>query len=331
MEGGIKGIVKGILSVLRRFSTILRLIVFIALFSVLVYKIQPSEILSAVVDARPQFLAIALGIAMVKIAVQVLRWYYLLGTLDPRPSLKDTVVSLFGGFFLGAVTPSRTGELARGMWMTGYSQIRLFSLTVVEKAGNQAVVLIAGLVTLSYILPWPYRLLPVAGAMLLVAAILSVFRWEPFWERQLSRVFSPKTVEQTLTAFIALSPERLLAVLWMSLAVYTCYSLQFYFVLKSVTDITIPLALKTLPIIYSADILLPVSMGDFGVKEAASVTLLGPHGVKGGAALSAAVMQNVLSLVIPGIIGGVIIARLRRRNGLPALPSDGRDIPLSDR
>ena len=269
MEVGIKGIAKGILTVLRRYSTVLRLIIFVALFSLLVYKVRPSEIFAAIKSARPQFLAFALGISVIKVSIQVLRWYYLLGTLDPRPSLKDTVTSLFGGFFLGAVTPSRTGELARGMWMTGYSQIRLFSLTVVEKAGNQAVVLFAGLVTLSYILPWPYRLLPVAGALLLVAVILSVFRWEPFWERQLSRVFSPKTVEQTLTAFIALSPERLLAVLSFSLIVYLCYSLQFYFVLKSVADITIPLALKTIPIIYSADILLPVSFGDFGVKEAA--------------------------------------------------------------
>ena len=299
----------------------------VVLFSILLYTVRPSEIIAACSHVRFRYLLFAFLIVLVKNVIQILRWDYLLGVLDPKPPLKDVIISMIGGFFLGAMSPSRTGELARGIWIPGHPLLRTVSLTLIEKGLNQFVVLFFGCVTLTVILPWHLKLFPLAGVIVLVAGIILIHRLNHVWNRVLNRFFSDETVDHVLTALTALSPERIVTALSLSVAVYLGYSAHFYCLLLGFSHITLTTALKTLPIIYFVDQLLPFSYGDFGVKELASVSVLGHYGISGGIALSAAFIQNVLSLLLPALIGGIIVLVLRFRRGTEVPPSSVRDTP----
>ena len=211
--------------------------------------------------------------------------------------------------------------------MNGYSQVSILSLTVIEKGFNQVVISFFGLLSLCFVLPWPFGLIPVAGVLLLVAGVLSVYRIRPFWERMLSKFFSTDTVKHTLTAFTVLSPDRLVVMLCVTLAVYCSIILQFYVVLRGFYYVPLDIALRVLPLIFFVDILLPFSFGDFGVKETASVTLLGYFGIGGGIALSASFTNNVLSLLLPALFGGIIIVMNRFRHGQGVPSSSAHDTP----
>ena len=299
----------------------------VVVFSVLLYNVRPSEIIAACSKVRFRYLLFAILLVMVKNVVQILRWDYLLGVLSPKPSLKAVIVSLIGGLFLGAVSPSRTGELVRGMWIPGHPLLRTASLTFIEKVSNQLVVLFFGFVTLTVILPWHLKLFPLAGVILLVTGLIFIHRLNNVWKRILSRFFSDKTVEQVLTALTTLSPVRIVTILILSVGIYLGYSAHFYCLLLGFSPIALTTALKTLPLIYLADQLLPFSFGDFGVKEMASVSLLGYYGISGGTALSASFIQNVLSLLLPALIGGFIIIIAHFQRGHKAPPSSVRETP----
>ena len=316
-----------ILPFIQHHARILRIIILAVLLTILLSSVKLTEITTAFTQIRSHYLLFALIIAAVKILLQLARWHFLLGALDPKPSLWNAVVSLFGGFFLGAVTPSRMGELARGLWIDGYSQVSVLSLTVIEKGFNQAVIVFFGLLSLGFVLPWPVGLIPVAGELLLAVGLFSVYRIRPFWKRILSKFFSAETVENTLAAFTAISPDRLVVMLCLTLAVYCSIILQFYVVLRGFYHVPLEIALRVLPLIFFVDILLPFSFGDFGVKETASVTLLGYYGIGGGIALSASFTNNVLSLLLPALIGGIIVVMNRFRRGRGAPSSSAHDTP----
>ena len=299
----------------------------VVLFSVLLYAVRPSEIIAACSRVRFRYLLFTILLVMVKTVIQILRWDYLLGVLSPRPTLKVVVVSMFGGFFLGAMSPSRTGELARGMWIPGHPFLKTLSLTFIEKGLNQFVVLFFGFVTLTVILPWHLKLFSFAGVIVLVAGLILIHRLNHVWKRILSRFFSVATVDNILTALIALSPERIVTALILSVAIYIGYSAHFYCLLLGFSHIPLTIALKTLPLIYLVDQLLPLSYGDFGVKELASVSVLGYYGINGGTALSASFTQNVLSSLLPALIGGIIIMVARFRRGPEVPPSSVRETP----
>ena len=235
---------------------------------------------------------------------------------------------MFGGFFLGAMSPSRTGELARGMWIPGHPFIKTVSLTFIEKGLNQFVVLFFGFVTLTVILPWHLKLFSLAGVIVLVTGLILIHRLNHVWRRVLGRFLSAATVDNILTALVALSPERIVTALILSVIIYIGYSAHFYCLLLGFSHIPLTIALKTLPIIYFVDQLLPLSYGDFGVKEMASVSVLGYYGITGGIALSASFIQNVLTLLIPALIGGLIILAARFRRASEAPPSSVRETPL---
>ena len=110
------------------------------LFSVLIYSIRPEEIVLAFKQARPLYLLYAIILMIPNLLLQLLKWRFVMRNLKPRPSIKSSAVSLFGGFFLGATTPGRTGEMARGLLMREYSLIKIASLTIVDKGFSQMMV-----------------------------------------------------------------------------------------------------------------------------------------------------------------------------------------------
>ncbi len=319
-----------LLRLLKRYSGIIRVVILLVLFSVLFNKVQPAEIINTFLQARLRYLVLAVFIMILKIILQTARWNYLLGTLEPKPALRTVLISLFGGFFLGAVSPARTGEFARGVWVPGHSRLRIASLTAVEKVFNHFVVLFFGLTALFIVLPWPFRLIPLAAVPGLAAVLLSMHRLKPLWERVLRLFADEETVENALAAFSVLSPNRLFVMLLYSVAVYLAYSTHFYIVMLGFCDVSLSVAIKTLPLIYFIDLLLPISLGDFGVKETASVSLLGYYGISGGAAFGASFTHNVLAFLLPGLAGGIMILVSHYLPGQEAPSSSVRSTPSLD-
>ncbi|MCE5251566.1 flippase-like domain-containing protein [bacterium] len=305
----------------KRYSRVIRFTVVVILFSVLITKIHPSTIIDSWKSVRIDCFILGMALVIVQIIIQILKWNYILGVLDPRPSLRSVIMSLFGGFFLASVSPARTGEFIRGAWIPDHSPLRIASLTVVDKVFNSIVVLFFGFLSLTAVIPGKFALLAPLAGFILLACVFNIYRLKPLGEKILTPFLKKDTVDLMLTAFTHLRPGMVVELLIYSGAIYVIYVVRFYTLLYGFYETPAVTALKILPLVYFADLLLPFSFGDFGVKETASVALFGRYGISGGAAFSAAFTQNILTMLLPGLTGGIMIALSR------FLP--GRGVPSS--
>ena len=290
-----------IFSVIKRHTVIIRLVIVIVLFTVLFYNIHPRKVVAAFGQAKPIFLLFASSLLIPNILLQIFKWNYIVRTHSPKPNFKTVAVSVLGGFFLGASSPGRTGELARGVLMPGHSLIKIASLTIVDKGFNQVIVVIVGLFSLMLLLPWPMSLLLLAGDLILLIILFNIHRLKPGLERFLNKFTHSERVDNALAAFDALSLKKVLGMLAFSIAFYLVYVTQFYLMILSFVHVPLIIALKTLPIVYLIQLTLPVSFGDFGIKEMATVKLLVPFGIAGEFLFSATLTNNVITFFFPAI------------------------------
>jgi len=306
-----------------------RLIVVFALFSILVYSVKPGDIFEAFLHARPLYLALAILLVIPNMFLQVFRWNFILCTVCPKPSLASVIRSLFGGFFLGAVSPARAGEFARGFLVPGHSRMKIASLTVLEKGLNQSMIYFFGLISLVFLLPSFFKVIPILAECMVLIILFNISRLKPHIEKLVLRFTVENTVKNSLAAFDALTVGKTGIMLFISMIFYIIYSIQFYCLFLCFTDLSFQVACKTIPVIYLVNVLLPISIGDLGVKEMASIKLLAPFGIAAGASFSASLTQNVLTFLIPSFIGGIIIATGYLKPHQEAFPSDDYTAPES--
>jgi len=303
--------VKKIIYFIRRHPMKIRLALVCVLFSILFFNVHPLEILEAFSQARPIYLVYALVLLVPNLGIQFLKWHYLIRGLKPKPSFKISVLSVVGGFFLGASTPGRTGELARGLLIPGHSKIKVASLTMVDKGFNLIMVYMAGLVALSLLLPGLLALIPVAACCVFSMVLANIHRTKPPLERLFHRFTKSERVDNLLAAFDTLSSDTVTVMIAYSIVFYLVYTFQYFILIRCFTDISLATAIKTIPLVFVINTSLPIAIGDFGVKEMAAVHILGAVGITGGQAFSATLIQNVMVFLLPSFAGGIVFTLYR--------------------
>lgn len=295
-----------VLLFMKRHATAIRLIIVASIFLILFRTIDPHEIAKAYLSANPLYLSIAALLMIPNIGLQVMKWHFVLRTLRPRPTMREATVSVLGGFFLGAATPGRTGEFARGAYLKKRSLLQTASLTIVDKGFNQAIVVVVGLVSIAFLVPRSYMLPVILADIAVIFILLNIHRLRPSIERLLHKFVHSTHADNALAAFDAFSSSTVVGMTAYSIAFYLLYVGQYYIMLQAFIDLPYMTALKTLPVIYFVNFALPVALGDLGVKEMTAVYLIGQFGAPGEAVLGATLLNTIMTFFIPSAVGGVL-------------------------
>src|SRR5438105_6151541 len=92
--------------------TIIVLAVAAGLVALFLHNVDLWRVLSEIVHARPEWLAISLATMFVNLAIRSLRWRYLLEPLGPT-SFASAFRATAVGFAASSVLPARAGEVIR--------------------------------------------------------------------------------------------------------------------------------------------------------------------------------------------------------------------------
>ena len=297
-----------------RNAVVLRLAVAAGLFTLLFRRIEGTHIIRAFADAETGALALACMLMAPNLALQVLKWRYLLRAAGIPATMASSTVTVLGGMFLGAATPARTGELGRGIFMSGGPVLSIAALTAVDKGYNQVVVLCTGLIGCAAWLGPPWSVMLAVAAVVPAAALLAVHRLEPLIRRLVHRFTRADAPDRVLAVVDTLSQRTIAGMFLYALAFYAVYAVQFFLFLRAFTGLDAATAVRTIPVVYLVDLLLPVSVGAFGVKETAAVELLGSAGVAAAPVFAATLLQNTITFLVPAVAGGVIAMLARPRS-----------------
>ncbi|MCH9008566.1 flippase-like domain-containing protein [candidate division KSB1 bacterium] len=282
-----------------------KLAVTAAVLFLLVHTIRPSTLVAAFDSANLAYLLMAATLLAPNLLVQLAKWRFLLKLANRSVSLGTAYRSLMVGFALGFVTPGRLGEVGRALYVKEISQTKTFALAVMDKLTNLIITLVVGLTGLLAF--EALNLNPTLRASLIVTlTLLAGFILWSLLGRNVARASG------RFTRIYDFSRKHL-SILWgFSILFYTVYLTQFTLLLlnfQTASFADLPVAASS---VFLVKTVLPISFGDLGIREGASVFFMQKVGVAPAAAFNAALLLYLLNVAFPSLVGLPILLRTRR-------------------
>ncbi len=322
---------------------LIKLLVGIALLFFIYQNVyRGQQILEVFSGANWLYTAVCLLLLLPNFFIQFLRWRYLLKIAFP--DVKDAMVlkSLLFGTTLGFITPGNLGELARALYFKNHDRWVIAGLNVIDKFSGIIVFLTFGLLSFNYILlakfTWrPYIGYPVLVLDTLFIILLWIITLHPAWFQRIKRVVNEKSyVAQKLIRIISaldnLKRRDINIVLGLSTAWFFIIILQYQAAILVFQKVPFYQTLIAISATLFTKVILPVSIGDLGIREGASVYYYSLFGIPRPAAFNGAFLIFLINFLIPALTGSYFVFRLRweglrtsRQNRKKTVQNPGKD------
>jgi uncharacterized membrane protein YbhN (UPF0104 family) len=240
-----------------------------------------------------------LAVAVVNLAVQFLRWKYLVESHSDHFNKKDLLPSFFAGFALRLMIPGGHAEITKVFLLPGKKRGKVVAFGI-EKYFQTYIKLILVLITIPLVFR-EYRLvLWIAAAI----AMASYFFLPMIFKHSLMKKLQEKTVNYH---------RIFIFTLLYSIAIFGLLIYQYYILLNDFH--TIDLIDTSISVIFIwGSGLLPISVSGLGVRENLAVFFLAKYGVPAYAAVGASLFIFFINAIIPALIGLYFI--IKRRHDL---------------
>lgn len=304
----------------KRFLAYLVKIVIAVLVMVMVLKrVQTDEIFSAFHSAKLSLIFLALMLLIPNIYLQFFKWRYLIRMLKPEVKNREVLNSLLAGFTFGFITPGRLGEFGRAFFIKDCSWVKLLGIAAIDKLFSLAVVVFWGAIGLMFFIGhqlYLYTLIPVI--IFTVIALLVIYYI----------LFHPEIIKGFLYSLNVILPVRdkikllmssldnfhkrqALTLLFLNLCFYSIFLFQFFILtgaFESAPFFPTLLAISSALLVKS---MLPISIGDLGIRESAAIFFLGKVGLLNSTAFNASILLFLINLLIPSVVGLVLVLKYR--------------------
>ena len=279
------------------FPLVALVVLAIAMASVLQLRAIQQQALLKALQSLLAWLPMLYGVVALSYGGRYWRWRLLLGRLGIGTTSWPDLLGWFRGFALTA-TPAKVGELSRVHLLhehLGYPRLPLVHVFVTERCADLiAVALLLLVLTPAQVLgrlpsldsPWLIGIAFLAGGAVFVARrsrprFWLIGRWQHWRQHLPSEELARAVVPATLISVLVWANEAM--VLWLLVH------------LLAPAAITIPAAIGIYLLSGTAGMASSLP-GGIGVNEAATVLLLGQHGVPVGIALPVAVLRRLITL-----------------------------------
>jgi len=319
--------------------TIIVLAVAVALIALFLHNVDLWRVLTAIVQAKPEWLALSIATMLVNLAIRALRWQYLLEPLG-HTSFMSSFRATAVGFAASSVLPARAGEVIRPYFLARQAPADqkgrmtatgAFATIILERLLDMVTVLIllASLVfvfgkDLAGVNPTGFALIKWAGASaaaisFTVLAVLFVLAGDP---ARLGRTMArlEQVVPSRLAGLIAKiaekfarglgairSPSRLLIALAWSFPLWLSIALGIWAVAEAFR-FAIPFTgsfLLVALLVLGVAVPTPGAVGGFHEAFRVGATMF--YGAPDDAAVGAAIVLHLFS-IMPALLLGLVFA-----------------------
>lgn len=308
-------------------SKTLKLLVRVAatalVLGLIVREVDIAELLAVLRNANGWLIVLAIGFTVALNLVKPLRWLVLVRAAIPETRYATALQSLLVAAAGRIVLPSKIGEFARIFMIPGLRVSSGVGLTLID-------ILVEAQVALIWALPGLYVLggFPaLAAGVFAVVAIALLTRYPHRCLRPIARVIRNEKLDSKVLSARAMM-QRLGTRGWLKALAVTLFISVFRFsqLFVLLWAVGAPVSLATLsyiPLIQLSDAI-PLTVGGVGIREWVGLKILPLAGIGAGAAVSAVLLQSLITNILPGMIGFIfvrrakqdVLSRLRRRSSL---------------
>lgn len=266
-----------------------------------------NEVLLSLRSANVIYVALAFLLLGLNLGTRVLKWKMMLHAAENKTTTWEAFASLILGVSLGSFTPGQIGELGgRFMRLTNGKSAHIVGLAILDRTQLFLVLAMSGLTSYAFIAV-ENTATAVCLSLASVAVCLFLF-FKLDWTQKILAVFDFKFLRSEwfgdfLESFGFLKNHHILPALSYSLAFSFVLYLQMYFLLNAFGNVDPWTAFLGFSAMMFFKSLLPISIGDIGVREASTVYFFSLLHVPSVIALNASLMMFVINLIIPTVMG----------------------------
>lgn len=301
----------------RKLIFFIKLIIACLLILYIYKSVSIKNIITALnnVNLFPLFCAILLIIP--NLILQFNKWKlicnYSLFEFDNR----KIFISLFSGFTAAVITPARLGELAGRMnGLDDKDPIKIASATILDKLFTLLQTLIIGITSLIIYVYYTLHisLLVIIQTILIFSVSgLLLYYFLGYLNKKyvlIKRIKLPSKIKSALEIFMLYKKNIISKLFLLSFCFYTCYLLQYALFIFAFSNQSIMLKFLWIgSLVMFIKALLPISVGELGIRESASVFLFPQIGVEASSALNASIFLFLINILLPSLIGLFILFR----------------------
>jgi len=300
---------------------ILKVIVSLSLLFILLYYIDFRTVFISLSNAKLHFLILGFLLVAANTGIHFLRWRFLLRLIAKDITNEEALISLLVGFTAGFFTPAQVGEFAgriashpslRKSHVLGMSVIdRLYMLALTLITGIGAFALFFSSYMTLYWSPW----YGIVAVIIIVATLLIVLH--PQYAKKLLSIVPQKIRKHRLYNIIDVMENQFHNIQGRTLflltsALYAVIVIQYYIFSIAFEPVSFfDSAICSSSVYFVKAVLLPISIGDLGVRESAAVFFFSRVGVSAASAFNASLCMFLANIVLPSIAGSLLIMKMK--------------------
>lgn len=298
----------------------IKILIAAGLLIYLISSIEYEQILTAVSNANLLLLALAFLLSFLNIGLQFYKWKITCKSTLGEDSNSKIFTSLFYGFSAGIITPLRIGEyFGRAIVFKDKSLLQVTVATLIDKFFPLIIVAFLGSVSGILFLYYYFEISFYLALSLFIVLftlfyffallLLSTKFWDGVLFSKIKQSNRFKSVSKKLQVLKNLDRNYFFKMLTVSILFYSCFLLQYAILVSAFShqfDFWHYLWAGNL-IMFVKTIIPPVSLGELGIREGASVYFLTVMGGLAPVAFNASIFLFIINLLLPALVGLVLL------------------------
>jgi len=231
----------------------------------------------------------------------------MLRTVKETPTFTEAFGSVMLGISLGSFTPGEIGEFAgRALHITDAKRSHLIGLVLLDKSQIFIVTSCAGIVSLVCLTFDNSLYIALIAIVIIILSCVFIIRLKiiaTLGRRLNASLFKKSWLNRVLDGFSLLKPQQLYITALYTIIFHCVLILQMFCLVNGFAKISLAHAFIGTSAMMFVKSLLPISIGDLGIREAGSIYFFSVYGISQAAALNASLLLFLINVFIPSVIG----------------------------
>jgi uncharacterized membrane protein YbhN (UPF0104 family) len=313
-------------SFINKYKTVLlisaKVIIALGLLIYLIYAVNFQEILTAIKQANVYLIVASFLLSFVNIYLQFYKWKITANVVLQENHNSKIWLSLFYGFSAGVFTPARIGEyFGRAIVFKNQSLLRVTLATLLDKLFLLLIVAFFGSISSILFIHYYYHVTfyLTIGLFILVFALFYLFFWMIFNDRFWDNVLFTKLRDsiklhwlfEKVKVFRKLDKTYATLMFAVSFLFYICFLVQYALLVAAFSNHNnyFEYFWAGNLMMFAKTIIPPVSLGELGIREGASVFFITLLGESASVGFNASIFLFFINVLIPSLIGLTLLLK----------------------
>jgi len=299
-----------------------KIIIALGLLTYIISTVNILEILNAIKQANVYLIAAAFLLSFLNIYLQFYKWNITANVILQENHNSKIWLSLFYGFSAGVFTPARIGEyFGRAIVFKNHSLLRVTLATLLDKLFLLLIVAFFGSISSILFIHYHYHVTAylTIGLFILVFALFYLFFWLIFNDRFWDNVLFTKLRDsiklhwlfEKIKVFRKLDKKYATKMFAVSFLFYLCFLVQYALLVAAFSNHNqfMEYLWAGNLMMFAKTIIPPVSLGELGIREGASVFFITQLGESASTGFNASIFLFFINVLIPSLIGLTLLLK----------------------